>query len=78
MVRLVNKQLRDGIQELGEPSEKDKFRKRRRMKNKYAKDLRTPKYRQRIVEDKAKKVKVQDLSHAELVKLINQETKDVE
>lgn len=56
-------------------SPEDRDRKRKRMKNKYAKELRTPKFKQRIEEDK-KKIPIKDLTHAELIRLINQETED--
>jgi len=56
-------------------SPEDKDRKRRRMKNKYAKEVRTAKYRPKVVEDKTKKIELKDLTHAQLVKLI-QENED--
>lgn len=59
---------------MGLSSPEDRDKKRRRMKNRYAKDLRTEKYRQRVREDK-KKVDVKTLTHAELVRLI-QETEE--
>lgn len=54
-------------------SPEDKDRKRRRMKNKWAKELRTSKYKPKIVEDKTKKIELKDLTHAQLVKLIQEE-----
>ena len=57
-------------------SPEDRERKRRRMKNKWAKEVRTSKYKPKVVEDKLKKVRVQDLSHADLVRLINEENED--
>lgn len=57
---------------MASPEERAKRRNRRH--NHIAKDLRTPKYKQRIEEDK-KKVLVKDLTHADLVRLIN-ETED--
>jgi len=57
---------------MGSPEDKEK--KRRRIKSHIAKDLHSVKYRQRIKEDKKKKIKdVKDLTHAELVKLIQEE-----
>jgi hypothetical protein len=35
---------------------------KKRPKNRYAKDLRTPKYKMRVVPDKKKKAKVEDFS----------------
>ena len=55
---------------MSSPEDKDKHR--RRIKNKWSKDLHTPKYRQRIKEDK-KRIEVKDLTHADLVKLIQEE-----
>jgi hypothetical protein len=53
-------------------SPEDRDRKRKRMKNKWAKELRTSKYKSKVVEDK-KKVLVKDLTHAELIRLLNEE-----
>lgn len=58
---------------MASPEERAKRRARRH--NHVAKDLRTPKYKQRIEEDK-KKVLIKDLSHAALVKLIQEEDLD--
>lgn len=55
---------------MASPEERAKRRTRRH--NHVAKDLRTSKYKQRIEEDK-KKVLVKDLSHADLVKLIQED-----
>lgn len=53
----------------------DKQRRSQRRKNHIAKDLRTPKYGQRRVEDKKK---IRDLTHRELVELINEKSGLVE
>lgn len=55
-------------------SPEDRAKRRNRRHNHIAKDLRTVKYKQRVVEDK-KKILVKDLTHADLVQLIN-ETED--
>lgn len=54
-------------------SQEDRARRRKRFHNRVAKDLRTPKYRQRVEEDKKKHVDVTKLSHADLVKMINED-----
>ena len=53
-------------------SPEDRAKRRARRHNHVARDLRTPKYKQRVEEDKVKKVDVQKLTHSELVKLINE------
>lgn len=57
-------------------SPEEKLKRRNRFKNRVAKDLRTPKYRPRVKEDKTRKVELKDLSHAELIRLINLENED--
>jgi hypothetical protein len=55
----------------------EKQRKRMRIRSHIAKDLLTPKYGQRVVEDKRKKARdVTKLTHAELVALIQEENND--
>lgn len=55
-------------------SPEDKARKRNRIKNKWAKELKTAKYKKRVVEDKKKKVlDVKNLTHADLVRLIQED-----
>lgn len=57
----------------------EKQRKRQRIRSHIAKDLVVnPRYRQRKVEDKKKKIDVSKLSHAELVRLINERDEDNE
>lgn len=57
----------------------EKQRKRQRIRSHIAKDLVVnPRYRQRKVEDKKKKIDVSKLSHAELVRLINEKDEDSE
>jgi hypothetical protein len=56
-------------------SPEDRDKKRRRMKNRWAKDLRTSKYKSKVVEDK-KKVPVKELTHSELIKLIQEDDGD--
>lgn len=46
-----------------------------RMKSHLKKDLRSVKYRQRVKEDATKKVELKDMTHAELVRLM-QENED--
>lgn len=60
------------------PEEKQK--KRRRIRSHIAKDLGSPRYRQRVKpnEKPDTKVKIQDLTHAQLVKLIQEERYDEE
>jgi hypothetical protein len=53
-------------------SPEDRDKKRRRMKNRWAKDLRTSKYKPKVVEDK-KKGPVKDLSHSDLVRMIQED-----
>lgn len=55
---------------MGDPEQRSK--RRLRIRSKIAKDLKTPKYRQRVKED-AKKVDVKGMSHAELVRRIQEE-----
>lgn len=59
---------------MGTPEEK--ARKRKRIKSHIAKDLRTPKFKQRIVKDKKKQVDSDKLTHADLVKLLNEKEDD--
>lgn len=59
---------------MSSPEEKD--RKRRRIRSHIARDLGTVKYRKRVVKDKKKEVDVKALSHADLVKLINEKEDD--
>ena len=54
-------------------SPEDRAKRRTRFHNKVARDLRTPKYRQRVKEDKKKVVDIKDLTHADLVKLIQED-----
>lgn len=54
-------------------SPEDRAKRRNRRHNHIAKDLRTPKYKQQIEEDKKKKLRVQDLNHADLVRLIQED-----
>ena len=57
----------------------EKQRKRQRIRSHIAKDLVVnPRYRQRKVEDKKKKIDVSKISHAELVRLINEKDEDNE
>jgi len=51
-----------------------KSRRAQRRRSHIAKDLRTPKYGQRRVEDKKKLKDIRDLSHRELIELINEKT----
>lgn len=54
-------------------SPEEKAKKRRRIRSSIARDLGTPKYRQRVVADKKKKkIDVRTLSHRDLVKLIQE------
>lgn len=50
----------------------EKARKRMRIKSHVTKDLHTKKYRQRVKEDKKKRIDVTKLSHADLIKLIQE------
>ena len=61
---------------MGSPEEK--ARRRTRMKrNKVVKDLHSPKYRQRVVEDKKNKpIDVTKLTHSQLVDLIQEKDND--
>lgn len=59
---------------MGTPEEK--LRKRMRIRSHIAKDLLTVKYRQRVKEDIIKKNKIKDLSHSDLVLLIQEEEFD--
>lgn len=53
--------------------DREKRRKRMRVRSKIAQDLITnPRYKKKVVADKKKKIDVQKLTHAELVKLINE------
>lgn len=54
-------------------SPEDRDKRRKRMRNRVAKDLRTVKFKQRIVEDKKKHVDIKNLTHSELVRLIQEE-----
>lgn len=58
---------------MGDPQDKVKFRRRRQLKNKYAKDLRQPKYKQRVKEDQTKKIDVSKMSHSDLVEFLNRD-----
>ncbi len=53
-------------------SPEEKSRKRLRIRSHIAKDLGSPKYRKRVVKDKKKEIDVRKLSHADLVKLIQE------
>ena len=54
-------------------SPEDKDRHRKRIRSRLKRDLKSTSYRQRIVEDKTKKIELKDLSHSDLVKLIQEE-----
>lgn len=60
------------VRKMSSPEERAK--RRNRFHNRVAKDLRTPKYKPRVKEDR-KRIEVKDLTHADLVRLI-QETED--
>lgn len=51
----------------------DRAKRRSRRHNHVAKDLRTPLYKQRIIEDKKKVPAIKDLTHADLIKLIQED-----
>lgn len=59
-------------------SPEEKARKRQRIKSHITKDLHSAKYRQRVKEDKKKKVctDVKNLTHADLVRIINEREED--
>lgn len=53
-------------------SPEDRAKRRARRQNHYAKDLRTPKFKEQTVPDK-KRVRVRDLTHNQLIRLIQEE-----
>ena len=55
----------------------EKQRRRFRIKSHIARDLGTTKYRQRVKEDGKKKVQIKDITHAELIKLIQENESDI-
>lgn len=54
-------------------SQEDKQKKRLRIRNHMVKDLRTPKYRKRVVETKKRKQDISRLSFGDLVKAIQED-----
>lgn len=62
---------------MSSPEEKERKRKRMKIRSKIAKDLVTnPRYRKKVEPNRKKKVEVKDLTHADLVKLINEKEED--
>lgn len=54
-------------------SPEDRMKHRSRRRNRVAKDLNLPKFRQQIKEDKKKKLDLTKMSHSDLVEFINKE-----
>jgi len=56
------------------PEERDKHRRRIKIRSKIAKSLQSPKYKQQIVEDSKK---IQKLSHREFIELLQEDIDDI-
>ena len=60
------------VSKMSSPEDREKHRKRIKVRSNIAKSLEDRKFRQRKVEDKKKKVDVQKLSHRDLVQLLQE------
>lgn len=59
---------------MASPEDKDRYR--RRIRSRLKCDLRSPLYRQRVKEGKKKTLVIKDLTHTDLVRLIQEQEQD--